>query len=145
MTSTTRGHLSLGYSRPTCRRWYAKPSCSRQFLLLPVLRVASFGLSTVVACSVAVTTLRTAKTYKRCVQSQLPTTGRCPLTPSVAVRVGTIGKRASSWLSSTSSPARAFFKTGQVFLGRGLLGLVAAQQAVSGAVGPHPQLLAETQ
>ena len=38
-----------------------------------------------------------------------PTTGRWPLTPSVRHKVGTMGKRASSWLNRTSSPVAAFF------------------------------------
>src|SRR5262245_43352467 len=127
------------------RRWSANAPCIRRVLPWPVRFVASFGLARVLLWTAALTRLTTANTYSRSLQSRVPTVGRCPLTPSVAVRVGTIGKRASSWLNSTSSPARAFFKPGQVRVGLSLLGRVAAQQAVGGAVGPHAELLAEAQ
>src|SRR5262249_12733404 len=85
----------------------------------------------------------TAKMYSTSLQSRVPTSGRCPLTPSVAARVGTIGKRASSWLTSPGSTACAFFKAREVFLGLLLLGRVAAQVAVGGPVGADVDLRAE--
>src|SRR5262249_55574349 len=74
---------------------------------------------------------------------RVPTVGLCPLTPSVADNVGTIWKRASSWLSRTNSPACAFFKPLQVFLGLLLLGRIATQVTVGGPVGANADLLAE--
>ena len=49
---------------------------------------------------------------------------------SVAVRVGTIGNRASSWLRRTSSPATACFSGSDLGAGGRLFGRVAAEEAV---------------
>jgi hypothetical protein len=48
----------------------------------------------------------------------------------VAVSVGTIGNRASSWLSRTSSPAAALFQVRDLLPCRLLLGRVAAEEPV---------------
>jgi hypothetical protein len=74
--------------------------------------------------------LTTANTYRRSLPSRVPTSGRWPLTPSVAVHVGTIGNRASSWLNRTSSPAAALPQGGQILPGLGLLDRVAPVVAV---------------
>jgi hypothetical protein len=63
----------------------------------------------VLLCKAALIRLTTQKTYSRSLQSRVGAVGLCPLTPSVAASVGTIGKRASSWLSSVISPAWALF------------------------------------
>src|SRR5262249_25888606 len=143
MRSTTRRCRSRRYTRPTCRRWAANASVSRRFLLLPVLRWASRGHSRVLAWTAAVTRFITAKTYKSPLLSQVPTMGRFPLTPRVARSVGTIGKRASSWLSSTNSPASAFFELRQFLAGGSLLDGIATQEAVRRPIDADAQLATE--
>jgi hypothetical protein len=132
--------LVLRYIWPTCRRWSAKARCIRRVLLWPLLRLADCRLSNVLLGSKPEIRFRTAKTYRTSLPSRVPTTGRCPLTPQVACNVGTIGKRASSWLSKTISPAAAFFQRGDVLAGLNPLVGVATQEAVGGAVGTVPIL-----
>src|SRR5262245_61515345 len=138
MIRTTRSFVAAGYSRATCRRWAANASCIRRVLLRPVFRLASAGLSSVLACSEPVTTLITARRYSRSLQSRVPTVRRCPLTPRAGPRVGTIGRRASSGLSSTSWPASAFFLGRQSSLDQGVFkpleigGRVAAEASPPG-------------
>lgn len=103
MTTTTRLWRSLGYMRPTCRRCAAKASCIRRFWLGGPAFFFPAGHSSVVAWTAAVVRLRTARTSSRPLLSLVPTSGRCPLTPNV----GTNGRRASSWLSKTSSSLSA--------------------------------------
>src|SRR5262249_14360838 len=138
MVSPTRGNFSRGYVLPTCRRGAANARCIRRVLLSGLLRLAACKLSDVLECTAPETKFSTAKTYSTSLQSLVPTTGRCPLTPGVAARAGTIGKRASSWLSSASSPACAFFEIGQLLLGLDLRGRVARAAARAGGVGSLP-------
>jgi hypothetical protein len=65
------------------------------------------------------------------------TDGRCPLTPRVAPNVGTIGKRASSWLNSVGSRAFLGSQIDEVLGSLGLLYQVAPQVAVRRAIGPN--------
>src|SRR6516162_8713359 len=115
----------------------------RRVLLLPVFCLAWAGLSSVLLCSAAEIRFTTQKTYNRSLQSRVPTMGRCPLTPSVAASVGTIGKRASSWLKRTISTCCAFFQRGDILLSLRLLVGVAAQVTVGRAVQADTDLLAE--
>src|SRR5262245_42174907 len=143
MASTTRGCWSPGYARPTCRRCAANASCSRRFLLGCPAFFLPAGHSSVVACSAAVARHSTANTYSSPLSSRVGASGRCPLTPNVVASVGTSGTRASSWLSRTSSPARAFFQARQLLPGLLLPGRVAAQVAVGGPVGADAELAAQ--
>jgi hypothetical protein len=81
--------------------------------LLPAAGLALAGLGLRLSISRVVswplTRFSAAKQYTQPLWSQVPTTGRTPFTPRVARRVGTRGKRASSWLNHTHSPAWAFF------------------------------------
>src|SRR5262249_10819863 len=107
MTNTTRRWRPFGYVLPTCRRCAANAACIRRFLLGWPGFFLPAGHSSVVACTAALSRFITANTYSRPLLSRVPTSGRCPLTPNVAARVGTKGSRASSWLSKTSSSLSA--------------------------------------
>jgi hypothetical protein len=75
--------------------------------------------------------------------SHVPTRGRCPFPPHGVHNVGTSGKRASSWLSSTHCPAWAFFACRQ-FFPRHLLFLgVAPSIAIRRPIRAHVMTLPE--
>lgn len=80
----------------------------------------------------------------RFLPSRVPTVGRCLFTPRGAVSVSTLGKRASSWLKSTDSPASALaFNSANSPSALGLFDRIAPQQAVGRPIRPDLVLAAE--
>ena len=88
-------------------------------------------------------TLTAANVCTTSLQSRVPTTGRSPLSPNVAVKVGTMGKRPSSWLSRTMTPRWAWRFLPQLIEGPLLACGVGPQEAVGGPVGAHATAEAE--
>lgn len=84
--------------------------------------------------------LTTANTCIRCLQSHVPTTGRCPFTPRVAVRGAPSGPGLTGTAGRGSPPLR-LFESGQLLPCLRLPGRVAAEQAVRADAVPRPERL----